>query len=107
MQDFEIEATLTTLRDRRFADGDHPVTDQEITDVADWVSEKPRAFALTDLGNAERYCSATSIGCSLCYAWDKWLIWDGRYWVIDNQAELIHRAHITIRRIYLEAANTN
>ncbi len=51
----EMTASLAVVRDKRFELGDHTVTEEEIIDVVDWVSQKKRSFALTDLGNAERF----------------------------------------------------
>ena len=102
----EIEGALTAVRDKRFADGDHPVTDGEISEVVSWVSDKGREFALTDLGNAERFLLFHRQDVRYCFAWQKWLSWDGRRWVVDDAADIIRKAHAAVRAIYAEAANT-
>ena len=27
------------------------------------------------------------IGVKYCYAWDEWLVWDGRRWAVNAEAE--------------------
>lgn len=102
----EIEAALQTIRDERFSTGDHPITNVEIGDIASWITTKSREYALTDLGNAERFIDQHQEDVRFCYEWDKWLIWNGRRWVEGDQASLTRRAHATVRSIYQEAANT-
>jgi putative DNA primase/helicase len=70
------------------------------------VANKSREYALTDLGNGERFVDQHHPDVRYCYEWDKWLIWDGRRWVIGDQAALTRRAHATVRSIYRETANT-
>jgi putative DNA primase/helicase len=100
-----IQSTLQVLRDERFSDGDHQVTDDEITAVIDWLDSKNAEFAFTDLGNAERFLQEHSPDVRYCFTWEKWLIWDGKRWAIDDTAELQRKAHQTVRNIYIEAAN--
>ncbi|MEO2047199.1 MAG: phage/plasmid primase, P4 family [Pirellulales bacterium] len=58
---------------------------------------------LTDLGNAERFTQQHGGKVRYCYAWSKWLVWDGRRWKIDDQGEVVRLAKRTVRSIYLEA----
>lgn len=106
MTTVEITAALKTIRDQRFSDGDHPVTDDEIEDIANWVDTKDRSYALSDLGNAERFIEQHSEDVRYCYEWDKWLVWDGRRWKVGDQASLMRLAHSTVISIYQEATNT-
>ena len=101
----EIEAALQTIRDKRFSVGDHPITNEEITDITSWIATKRREYALTDLGNAERFIDQHQDDVRFCYEWDKWLIWSGERWVIGDEAGLIRRAHASVRAIYDEARN--
>ena len=66
------------------------------------VSEKQVVFALTDIGNADRFVDRYGAVVKYCYEWEKWLVWDGRRWIIDADAELTKLAHIVIRSIYSE-----
>lgn len=59
---------------------------------------------LTDLGNARRLVALHGDDLRYCHPWGKWLVWDGRRWVIDNTAEAVRRAKQTVRHMYAEAA---
>lgn len=104
MKSDEMRAALEVIRTQRFELGDHSVTDDELIDVVDWVSEKKRSFALTDLGNAERFVELFSEQVMYCYEWGQWLVWDGRRWLVNAEAEVLKLAHATVRSIYFEAA---
>lgn len=100
-----ILSTLQVLRDEKFSNGNHPVPDDEIAAVIDWLEHKTPEFAFTDLGNAERFLQDHSADVRYCFPWEKWLIWDGKRWAIDDTAELQRKAHETVRNIYVEASN--
>jgi len=100
----EIESALLAIRDERFADGDHVVTDQEIEEVATWICSKPPDFMLTDLGNAERFAFLADKDVKFCGKWESWLVWDSRRWVVGDNTSLRRLAYQTIRNIYNEAA---
>jgi putative DNA primase/helicase len=100
-----IEATLKNLRNEQFVTGDHPVTDEEIANIVRWANNLELDFAFTDLGNAERFCRDHSKNVRYCFAWECWLVWDGKRWVKDNTAELQRLAHETVRGIYSKAAS--
>jgi hypothetical protein len=104
--DDEIRAALQVIRDERFTDGDHPVSDDEIDGVVNWIKNKTSEFPFTDLGNAERFLSQHRDRVRYCYAWEKWLTRDGRRWMIDDSAEIYRLAHETVRLIYVEASNS-
>lgn len=105
LEEDEIRATLHIIRDERFSEGDHTVSDEEIDGVVDWIKNKTLEFPFTDLGNAERFLSQHKNKVRYCFAWEKWLSWDGRRWMIDDKAEVYRLAHETIRSIYIEASN--
>ena len=63
------------------------------------------AVNMTDLGNAERLVRQHGADLHYVYAWDKWLVWDGRVWRIDDTGEVERRAKQTVRAIYAEAAD--
>lgn len=100
-----IQSALQVVRDEKFSDGDHPVTDEEIAEVVKWIEDKSAEFAFTDLGNAERFLKDHSQDVRYCFIWEKWLSWDGKRWAIDDTAELIRKAHTSVRNIYIEASN--
>jgi putative DNA primase/helicase len=100
----EIFSSLKTLREKRFESGDHDVTDNEIDAAVSWISNKDRSYALTDLGNAERFVDLFGYWVKYSYEWEEWLVWDGRRWAINAEAEVMMLAHATVRSIYSEAA---
>ncbi len=105
MEKEAVTASLLAIRDTQFSLGDHPITDKEIEDLVDWSSTRPRNHFLTDIGNAERFYNMHKSEVRFCFILDKWLIWDGRRWVIDNSGEINRRAYITVREIYRETAS--
>lgn len=58
----------------------------------------------TDLGNAERLADQQGDDLRYVPSWDRWLAWDGRRWQPDALNEVMRRAHLTARSIYLEAS---
>ncbi|UJS16904.1 MAG: phage/plasmid primase, P4 family [Candidatus Jettenia sp.] len=63
-----------------------------------------KAFNLTDLGNARRLVSLYGDKIRYCFAWKKWLIWDGKSWSVDDDGQIIWLGKETVKRIYQEAA---
>ncbi len=61
-------------------------------------------FNLTDLGNAQRLAADHGGNVRYCYAWGKWLVWDGKRWIIDNTGEVERLMKDSVRRIYTDAA---
>lgn len=64
----------------------------------------PWAFHTTDLGNADRLVARHGADLRYCHPWQKWLVWDGSRWRVDDTAEVHRRAKETARSIYAEAA---
>src|ERR1035438_4193529 len=64
----------------------------------------PQVFALTELGNAERFVAQH--GSNVRYCWDcrAWFVWDGHRWQRDSGAEVRQLAKLTMRSIYSEAS---
>jgi len=63
-----------------------------------------RPCDLTDVANARRLAARHGDDLRYCYAWRKWLVWDGTRWAIDDGAEIERLAKDTVRSIYREAA---
>lgn len=63
-------------------------------------------FPLTDTGNAERLVQRHGQDLHYIAPWNKWLVWDGRRWRLDDTLEVHRRAKDTVRAIWLEAADT-
>ncbi len=72
--------------------------------AADQAKTPPiKAFALTDLGNAERFVYQHSANVRYCALTRCWSIWNGRYWEEDVTEQIYHLACGTIRDIPREA----
>jgi putative DNA primase/helicase len=57
----------------------------------------------TDLGNAQRLVRLHGQDLRYVHAYERWLVWDGTRWKIDDTAEAVRRAKATVRAIYTEA----
>jgi putative DNA primase/helicase len=60
----------------------------------------------TDLGNARRFVAQHGDEVRYCYAWKKWLVWDGTRWRLDENGQVERRAKSTALQIYAEASRT-
>jgi putative DNA primase/helicase len=66
------------------------------------IAKVPR-FTQTQFGNADRFAHRNGDDVRFCYAWKKWLVWDGRCWRLDNHGEVERRAKQVVRAIRSEA----
>jgi putative DNA primase/helicase len=57
----------------------------------------------TDLGNAERLIARHRRDIRHCASWGKWMVWDGKRWVVDEDDEVRRRAKATVRAMLAEA----
>lgn len=64
----------------------------------------PGAFALTDMGNAERFVARNRDQVRYCPQRRKWLMWEHCRWVWDERGYVQNLAKQTVRSIYEEAA---
>lgn len=76
-----------------------PLSCDEVRSIARGVERYPRGFANTDLGNAERFVADHGMDVRFVHALKKWLVWDGRRWLFNDDGEPQRRAHQTIRNI--------
>lgn len=60
--------------------------------------------ALSDLGNGERFADRNSGRACYCYSLGTWFVWDGRRWRVDDSGTAQWLAKMTVRHIYIEAA---
>ena len=60
--------------------------------------------SLTDIGNAERLVNIQGEDMRFCQLWKKWIVWNGRYWEIDESNESKNRAIEVAKTIFVEAA---
>jgi putative DNA primase/helicase len=59
---------------------------------------------LTDVGNGRRLVLNYGTDLKWCETWKKWLVWDGKRWVLDDILKVTQWAKDTIRIMYKEAA---
>lgn len=64
-----------------------------------------RDFKFTDLGNAEQLVHRHQKQIRYCSSGKKWLMWDGKRWVLDATNFVMRCAKETIRSLYGEAAH--
>jgi putative DNA primase/helicase len=60
-------------------------------------------YALSDLGNAERFLARHSSNLKYCSAWGKWFVWDGTRWFEDETGLITQMGAATVRCILDEA----
>jgi putative DNA primase/helicase len=69
---------------------------------------KKGKIQLTDATNAERLVNEFGRDIKYNAAWKKWVVWNGKYWEIDESGALVHEKGLeTIRNIYEELAKTD
>jgi putative DNA primase/helicase len=54
------------------------------------------AFHFADTGNADRLVALHGADMRYCYAFRKWMVWDGRRWAVDETGRALKRAKQTI-----------
>jgi putative DNA primase/helicase len=75
--------------------------------VARYAPTNPNSIleTLTDTGNADRFAYRWQEGVRYVPEWKKWLLWDGRCWVRDDEKKIIELAKTVARDVYLEGVN--
>lgn len=63
-----------------------------------------KAFNHTDVGNSERLVAKYGHAFRYCPSWRKFLVWDGKRFIVDDTGEIERLAKDTVRSIYAEAA---
>ncbi len=85
-----------------------PLPDRDVRKCLKSIARKDRAQIteahLTDTGNAERLIAQEGKNIRYCYPWAKWLVWTGRIWQVDAEAQVLQLAKRTVGRMYSEAA---
>lgn len=64
---------------------------------------KGRTPKNTDAGNALRLKARHGGDLRYVHEWRKWLVWDGRRWIVDRTGEVVRRAKETARAMFHEA----
>jgi len=68
--------------------------------------KKVEFFKCTDYGNAERLVYYYGDNLLYCCQYKKWYIWDNTRWKQDNNLAIVRLAKNIVRKIYIEAGNT-
>ncbi len=87
------------------------MTKQQIVDIAKAAEQKKKESGnkalggrhLTDLGNAELFAAMYNNRVKFCPIWNKWLVWDGARWKIDDMKAVYNLGKATIQQIYRDA----
>ena len=80
-----------------------PFDKQEMGSCGDVDVYSGKLIQPTDLGNAERMVQMCGSNIRFCHALNKFLIWDGKRWSIDDTGVVNRYAKDTIRNLYLLA----
>jgi putative DNA primase/helicase len=75
---------------------------KKLAQALKWTT-KPRAFARTDTGNADRMVDMFGSELRWVPEWNKWLVWDGRRWAESAEGPVVKRAQETARSIFRDA----
>jgi putative DNA primase/helicase len=81
----------------------HPSGRRRQNDRPPKTNDEQPPIHLTDRGNALRLVNADGRDLHYIYRWKKWLVWDGRRWVIDEGQMVEQRAKRVITELYREA----
>lgn len=78
---------------------------QTISKARGEVATQPEAkfYKCTEMGNKERFIDQHKDRLRYVATWGKWLVWDGKRWVLDETLEVERLAQQTAKSIYLEA----
>jgi len=83
-----------------------------VEDTPDWTpanstatSTAFRDFHLTDVGNAQRLVALHGRDLHYCYGHNRWFVWDGKHWAIDESGAVTRKAKATIRELYTDAGS--
>ncbi len=102
----EIEVAISAVNDSRCSPA---LPTREIQQIAKHVSvyapKRPaEAYALTDLGNAERFVAASMADLRYCKERKGWYSWTGQKWDDEGDGFAHARAHDVVRSVRGEAA---
>lgn len=98
--------TRKIRQDRKLLRAKAESEDARIIDLPSGGNGKPnfqRRYALTDLGNAERFADDHRSEVRFVNQWGKWLLWDGSRWLVDESRGAVRLAAKTIRGMFLES----
>lgn len=91
-----------------------PAEEMTAAETLEWFREEKRRrqdpeaeplFSLTDMGNGVRLAAMHGRDIRFIHPWQKWLIWDGTRWKVDDEGEIVSMAKQAVRGIYQEAVD--
>jgi putative DNA primase/helicase len=85
---------------------DPPLAEAEVRRIAASICRYAPGFALTDMGNAERFSEAHRQRLFFCFDLGKWAAWTGKIWRLGDEVAVRQAADEAVRLIHVEAANT-
>ena len=101
-EESEVAAALLGINANRCKP---PLQDEDVLRIASSICRYPRAYALTDIGNAERLID--QFGHQIRYLAEcrRWVIYDGRRWTRHSKLQVAELAKQVARNIPNEIAN--
>ncbi len=105
-KDVSYDTALSALEAENQKRCNPPLSETEVKNIVNsgykYEPAAVNSFNCTDLGNAKRLVSLHG-NIRYCFAWKKWLVWDGKTWFVDNNGQILRLAKDTVKRIYEEA----
>ncbi len=99
---FAIESALMIMNQQRCKP---PLSESEVSGIANGIGRYPAGRICSDLGNAERLIDACNGSLLFCAEVGRWLCWSESRWLWDKDG-MVHRAmREVIRNIYIEATS--
>lgn len=108
------EAILATVQSVNTIQCNPPLDDSELLsimnsagkyDIGKLAVTCSKAFNRTDMGNGERLVARYGHHFRYCSNWKKFLVWDGKRFIVDSTGEIERMAKDTVRNIYNEATD--
>lgn len=105
VQGFERSLRSDKVIEMKRRDGDvargpgGPPHDGDAAPADDYLLE----YALTDSGNGERVVRMHGENLRYCVEMDKWLVWDGRRWAVDDCGAASQKVKLMARELYRQS----
>ena len=77
------------------------------TELASTIEETQFLPTFTEGWLSRKFVELRGDNLRYCYVWDKWIIWTGRRWEIDNTGEVYRKARDVIKKLLKEASETD
>jgi putative DNA primase/helicase len=84
-----------------------PDIEEIMVEISDEKRTTDRNERLSDLGNAKRLDRIHGKNLLFCPPWDRWLIWDGTRWQIDETLQIDRLAASIARDVDVQAVQTD